>query len=502
MERPPHAYSKKCRTLPASAVAPDEAPNPHSSAEGGAVTPAQVFAIVCVGIVLANLDLFSVNIALPRIADAFQGPTLEDLSWVLNGYAVAYAALLVFFGRLAEGYRRDRSFILGIGMFTAAAAACAASTSVWELVAFRITAAAGAALMTPTSLGLLLASYPPAQRGSAVRNWAAIGGLAAALGPLVGGVLVTIDWRLIFLVNALIGVIAMLVAWWKLPAVPGHDVERPSLLAAVLITGGIATLIFAIVKGNAWGWLSPAIGTSVAISIVFLALFVAHSLCSSNPLVDPKLFRIRPFTGAALAMIPYSITFGAMLFSIAIWGQSAWGWSAFYSGLAIIPGPLLVPITSLMFTGKLIDRFGAAYVVTAGILFVIAGFCTWGAFIGLDSNTTLVVIGMALNGIGVGLTFPTLMGASTHSLPPSSFATGSGMINMLRQASIAVGVAIFVAILGSPASAVEQLAAFHLGWWVMAAITALALIPTLLLLKPAREKRTGLRSAQVCEGRL
>ena len=126
-----------------------------------ATSPGLVLAIVCVGIVLANLDLFIVNVGLPNIARDFSGATLEDLSWILNGYAIAYAALLVFFGRLAERYRRDRSFLLGVALFTAASAACAAANSVGALVAFRVVQAAGAALMTPTSLGLLLASFRP-----------------------------------------------------------------------------------------------------------------------------------------------------------------------------------------------------------------------------------------------------------------------------------------------------------------------------------------------------
>lgn len=466
-----------------------------TASQEGVAAPGLVFAIVCVGITLANMDLFSVNIALPRIADEFSGASLEDLSWILNAYAIAYAALLVFFGRLAEGFRRDRSFILGIGIFAGAAAACAVATGVWQLVALRVIAAAGAALMTPTSLGLLLASFPPDRRGAAVRNWAAVGGFAAALGPLVGGLLVTISWRWIFVVNALIGVIAMIIAWRKLPHVPGHDVERPSVIAALLVTGGISALIFVIVKVNSWGWHSPGILGSAVAAILLLGLFVAHSLRSANPLVDPGLFRIRPFTGAALAMFPYSVTFGAMLFSIAIWGQSAWGWSALQAGLAIIPGPLLVPATSLLFTSRLIERFGAAAVVFAGTVFVVAGFAVWATSLGVVPNTAIVVVGMALNGIGVGLTFPTLMGTSTHALPPSSFATGSGMINMLRQAAIAIGVAIFVAIIGTPASVEERLAAFQLGWWVMAGLTLLTLIPTLIFLRPERSQSNARRKA-------
>lgn len=159
------------------------------------VRPNQVLTIVCLAIALANLDLFIVNVALPDIARDFAGAGLDRLSWILNGYAIVYAALLVFFGRLAERYRRNLSFLVGVAVFTLASAACAAATSLEMLVAFRVAQAAGAALMTPTSLGLLLAAFPPEKRGHAVRTWAAVGGFAAALGPVVGGFLVTSSWR-------------------------------------------------------------------------------------------------------------------------------------------------------------------------------------------------------------------------------------------------------------------------------------------------------------------
>jgi EmrB/QacA subfamily drug resistance transporter len=446
-------------------------------------SPKMVLAIVCVGICLANLDLFIVNVALPNIGRDFKDASLEDMSWILNGYAIAYAALLVFFGRLAERYRRNMSFLLGVALFTAASAACSVAGNVETLIAFRVMQAAGAALMTPTSLGLLLAVFPPERRGGAVRAWTAIGGLAAALGPVIGGLLVTANWRWIFLVNVPIGLVAMVIGWWKLPEIPGHEAPRPNPWDAALVTGGIGALTFAIVKVNDWGWGSPGIVGSVVVAMILLALFVWRCFRLPNPFVNPALFRIRPFAGAALVMAPYSAAFGAMLLSVALWEQTAWGWSALKTGLAIAPGPLLVPITSLLFASRLIARFGAAAVVTAGIVVFAAGLACWASLIGPEPSAALVMLGMIPTGIGVGLTFPTLMGIGSAALPSSSFATGSGVINMIRQAALAVGVAIFVAIIGSPASLAERVTAFHRGWWIMTAIVALGLIPNYIFIR-------------------
>jgi len=239
--------------------------------------PGHVLAIVCAGVSLANLDLFIVNVALPEIARDFGGASLDDLSWILNGYAIVYAALLVFLGRLAERHRRDRSFLLGVAIFTAASAACAAASDVWMLLAFRLVQAAGAALMTPTSLGLLLASYPPERRSGAVRAWTAIGGLAAALGPVLGGLLVTLSWRWIFIVNVPIGIVAIVVGWLKLPEVPGHDVPRPNPWAALLVTCGIGALTFAIVKANDWGW-----GSRGIVAALFDPIALWQAQCSGQ----------------------------------------------------------------------------------------------------------------------------------------------------------------------------------------------------------------------------
>ena len=458
--------------------------------------PGQVLAIVCAGIVLANLDLFIVNVALPDIARDFGGASLGTLSWILNGYAIVYAALLVLCGRLSERYPRNYGFLVGIALFTAASAACALANSVETLVAFRLVQAAGAALLTPTSLGLILATFPAERRGGAVRTWAAIGGFAAALGPLIGGLLVTLSWRWIFLVNVPVGLLALLVGWIKLPQIPGQDVPIPRYWAAALITIGIAALTFGIVKLNDWGWNSYGVLLSfaAAAAAAALALFVTHCLRSDKPFIDPALFRIRDFTRATLTMAPFSTAFGGFLLSLVLWEEGLWHWPAMKIGLAIAPGPFMVPVTSLLLAGRLIARFGAATVVAGGLVVFAAGVIVWAVLAGPHPDLRFAVLCVIPSGIGVGLTLPTLMGLGTSGLPARSFATGSGVINMIRQIGFAVGVAILVAVVGSPGSAEAHMAAFRFAWWVMAAITALGLMPLLLL---RRHSLTLVNSAQI-----
>ena len=305
--------------------------------QGSKASPRSVLLIVCAGVVLASLDLFIVNVALPRIALDLHTRGLGELSWVLNGYAIVYASLLVLFGRLADRHRRKYAFLLGVGVFTAASAACGAASSVTMLVAFRLVQAAGAALLTPTSLSLVLAAYSPERRHGAVRAWTATGGMAAALGPVVGGLLVAASWRWVFLVNVPIGLAALVVGWRRLPELPGHAIPRPDAVGSLLITLGVGALTAALVKGGTWGWGSPATVGVLAASLAVLAVFVARCRTSANPLVEPALFRVRSFSGASLVALLFSIAFGAMLLSIVLWDQDVWGWSALHTGLAVAP---------------------------------------------------------------------------------------------------------------------------------------------------------------------
>src|SRR3954468_22909800 len=455
-----------------------------------AAAPKLVMVIVCAGVVLASLDLFIVNVALPQIARDLhvRGDGVADLSWVLNAYAIVYASLLVLFGRAAERYPREHGFLLGVAIFVAASAACGAATTVAMLVAFRVVQAAGAALLTPTSLGLLLAATPVERRQGAVRAWTAVGGLAAAAGPVVGGLLVAASWRWVFLVNVPIGLAALVIGWRRLPHVAGQPVPRPDALGAALISGGVGTLVLGLVKGPSWGWDDARTVAALAAGAGAIALFALHCARARNPLIDRALFRLRPFTGASAVAVFFSAAFGAMLLSRVLWMQDVWHWSALTTGLGIAPGPLMVPLFSFVFAGPLITRFGPGLVIAAGSAIFAAGAAWWALAMGLEPDYVGDMLGgMVLTGIGVGLTLPTLMATGASSLPASSFATGSAVVNMLRQIGLAVGVAVLIAILGTPGSPAEVLDVYANASWVIAAISfAGGLIGLALLARPHR----------------
>ncbi|HEX6453669.1 MAG TPA: MFS transporter, partial [Trebonia sp.] len=218
--------------------------NETQSSPGGSRRFAAVFAVVTAGIAMVNLDLFVVNVAIPSLGRAFGGAQLSNLSWVLNAYAIVFAALLVPAGRAADRIGRRKAFLAGVALFALASAACAFAPNVWLLVVARVVQAAGGALLMPASLGLLLAATPLERRPGAIRAWTAVGGVSAALGPVIGGALVEASWRWVFLVNLPVAALALVVGPRVLPKLGADpdDGERPDVAGAVLLTVGIGAL--------------------------------------------------------------------------------------------------------------------------------------------------------------------------------------------------------------------------------------------------------------------
>jgi EmrB/QacA subfamily drug resistance transporter len=442
-----------------------------------------VLLIVSAGFSLATLDLFIVNVALPKIAHDFGAAGLGDLSWVLNAYAIVFAALLVLFGRLADRFPREYGFLLGVAVFTVASALCAVANSTLVLVIFRIVQAAGAALMTPTSLSMVLATSSGKARDNNVRAWTAISGLMAALGPVVGGLLVAISWRWVFVVNIPFGLAVLVFGWMRLPHVRGERIPYPNALGAALVTAGVALLTLGLVKGHDWGWGSTrTIGVLVG-SVAVIGSFVLHCLRDGNPLLDRDLFRRRSFTGASVVSTLYSVAFGGFLLSLVLWDQNVWHWSALHTGLAIAPGPLLVLPTALLLAERLIVRLGSGVVIAIGATLFAVGAASCALFAELTADYFADMFpGLVIVGVGVGLTLPTMMASATSELSPENFATGSAVVNMLRQVGLAIGVAVLVAVLGKPSGSHGLLDAFDHAWLVIAAVAAATAVASLAIL--------------------
>ncbi len=421
---------------------------------------AKVTLIVSLGVFMASLDLFIVNIAFPDIQRDFHGVSLATLSWILNGYAIAFAALLVPAGRWADRAGRRRGFLIGLGLFSLASAACAASPTVGVLIGARVAQAVGASFLLPTSLGLLLPEYPPARRGAAVGIWAAVGGVAAAAGPLVGGLLVQAGWRWVFIVNVPIGAAALVAASRLLREVREDSGPQPDLIGAALFTLGIGALTLAIVKAPAWGWGGTRIVGLLVGAAAVLLLVAWRCLRHPAPLIEPAVVRRRAIAFANAGALLFFCAFGALLLGSVLFLTGVWHHSVLRSGLEIAPGPAMA--ATFAFPGGVFgQRFGQRYVGALGALLFAAGGIWFRTHMGAVPNYAAEMLpAQLLGGAGVGLVLPTLSAAATAPLTPSRFATGTAILGMSRQLGSALGVAVLVAILGHPVT----LSGFRDGW--------------------------------------
>jgi MFS family permease len=335
----------------------------------------------------------------------------------------------------------------------------------------------GGAILFATSLALLADAFPEwAERSKALAVYGATIGASFAVGPAVGGALTSyVGWRWVFYVNVPVGLLALAVGWRRLPNVPGHPVPVPDALGALLITGGVGALVLGSVKGGTWGWGDARTAGVLALAAGALALFAVHCARHRNPLIDRELFRLRPLIGASAVAFFFTAAFGAMLLSRVLWAQDVWHWSALQTGLAIAPGPIMVPLFSFLLAGRLIARFGPGPVIVVGCATFATGIVWWALAMGLHPDYVGQMLGgMLLTGIGVGLTLPTFMASGAAALPAHSFATGSAVISMLRQIGLAVGVAVLIALLGSPRSPAAVLDVYERASYVIAALAVLA----------------------------
>jgi EmrB/QacA subfamily drug resistance transporter len=412
----------------------------------------QVSLIVCVGVFMSSLDLFIVNIAFPAIGRHFHGASLSSLSWILSGYAIIFAALLVPAGRWADAFGRKRAFLLGLGIFVLASTACALAPSVEALIIARIVQAAGGALMLPTSLGLMLPEFEAHERHLAIGVWAATGGIAAAAGPPLGGLLVEADWRLVFLVNVPVGLLGLLFGLRTLAERREQGAARPDLLGAGAVIAAIGSLVVAITKGQEWGWGSLSTIVLLLAAVVLLPGIWWRSQRHPAPIIEPEMLRVRSFALAVGASVLFFGGFGAMLLTGVLFLTSVWHEDVLTAGLMLFPGPAMATLFSVP-SARLGARLGYRVPGVIGAALFTGGSLLLNAQLGSHPNYFADFLpGMAMGGAGVGLVIPTLTGAGASSLEAHRFATGAAVLTMGRQIGAALGVAVLVAVLGTTAT--------------------------------------------------
>jgi EmrB/QacA subfamily drug resistance transporter len=457
----------------------------------------KVSLIVSAGVFMSSLDLFIVNIAFPSIGRHFGGASLSSLSWILSAYAIVFAALLVPAGRWADAFGRKRAFLLGLGVFVAASAACALAPSVGFLIVARVVQAVGGALMLPTSLGLMLPEFEAHERHVAIGVWAATGGIAAASGPPLGGLLVQADWRLVFLVNVPVGLLGLVLGIRTLSERREANAARPDLLGALGLIVAIGSLVVAIVKGQDWGWGSTTTIALLAVTVLLLPAIWWRSERHEAPIVEPAMLRVRTFGLAVGASVLFFGGFGAMLLAGVLFLTSVWHEQVLTAGLMLFPGPAMATAFSIP-SAKIGARFGYRLPGVLGAIVFAAGSVWYITQTGdHPAYFSEYLPGGLISGAGVGLVIPTLTGAGASSLEAERFATGAAILTMGRQIGAALGVAVLVAVLGTSTSSASD---FHTAWLItvaggLAAGLALAAIGPPVLRSAAAQTQTQQQQA-------
>jgi EmrB/QacA subfamily drug resistance transporter len=425
----------------------------------------KVLLVTSVAVFMGFLDVTIVNIAFPDIEASFPGTSLASLSWILNAYNIVFAALLVPAGRLADRLGRRRMFFVGVSTFLAASTVCGLAPSVEVLVAARVVQAAGAAILVPTSLALLLPEFPLEQRATATALWGATGGIAAATGPALGGVLVdATSWRWVFFVNLAIGLPAMIPARRLLhESREEHPGPLSDILGIVLLVAGVGLLSLGIVKGQQWGWDSARVlGSLVGAAVAIVA------------------FLVRSFAVANAGVFLFALGFYAVLLANILFLTSVWDWSVLRAGVAVTPGPLMAALGAAV-GGRLADRYGQRVVAFPGGLLFAAGCLVFAARTGATPHYVSEFLpATLLTGAGVGLSFAAWGSAAVAELPPSRFATGSAISATSRQIGAVLGIAVLVAVIGTP-SPEHAVSTFHTAWELMAIPSAAAGLMALAL---------------------
>ncbi len=402
------------------------------------------FAVTSLALVMVTLDNLVVTTALPVIRKDL-GAGIEGLEWTVNAYTLTFAVLLLTGAALGDRFGRRRMFAVGLALFTLASAAAALAPSIGVLVAARAAQGVGGAIVTPLTLTILSAAVPAEKRGIALGAWGGIGGLAVALGPLVGGAVVSgLSWQWIFWINVPIGIVLIPLALRRLDETRGSS-DRLDLPGLGLASVGLLGVVWGLVRGNGQGWGSPEIVLALVAGTAIVAAFVAWELRAPNPMLPMRFFRNRAFALTNVASLLMFFGMFGSIFLLAQFFQTIQGYSPFQAGLRILPWTAM-PIFVAPVAGALSDRIGGHRIMAVGLSLQAAGL----AWIATVSDPSVayasLVAPFVLSGVGMGLFFAPVANVVLSSVRRDQEGQASGANNAIRELGGVFGVAVLASI--------------------------------------------------------
>ncbi|MYT32371.1 MULTISPECIES: MFS transporter, partial [unclassified Streptomyces] len=405
-----------------------------------------------VAITLGNfmllVDVTIVNTALPRIADGL-GASFTSLQWVMDGYALALAALLMVAGSAADLYGRRRLYVGGLALFALASLACGLAPDAQLLVAARIVQGVGAAAMFATNTPLLMAAYQGRDRGVAFGVWGGTSGAAAAVGPVLGGVLTEwTDWRAIFLVNLPLTAVAVWLTLRHLGESRGHVGARIDWPGGASFTVCAGALTYGLMRGGEHGWTENGTLTALALAALALLVFVVAERRTAHPLLDLRLLRRPSFAVLMLAALLMQAAAFPYLTFVGLWAQDVLGLSPIGAGLAVTPMALMSLLVGLL-GGRALQRLAPRLPLGVGVLLIGAGDLLHVVLLGDGAGWPALVPGLAVGGLGVGAAMPVLVSAALGAAPPQRAGMASGAVNTFRQLGFAFGIAVLGTVFGT-----------------------------------------------------
>ncbi len=455
--------------------------------------------VLATGMLMTILDGSIVTVAMPAIQSDL-GFTPVGLSWIVNAYLIAFGSLLLLAGRLGDLIGRKRMFLAGTGVFTAASLLAGFATSPGVLIAARFLQGVGSAMASAVSLGILITLFTePRERAKAIAIFSFTGAAGASIGQVLGGVLTdALTWNWIFFINLPIGIAALLVALRALPADRGLGLKAGAdVLGALLVTSGLMTGIYAVVKIEEYGAGSAHTLGLGALALALLAGFFVRQAKTANPLMPLRILRSRTVFGANLVQVLMIAAMFAFQILVALYMQKVLGYSASETGLAMLPAAVMIGAVSLGVSARLIARFGERNVLLTG-LFLLTGALTLLIRVPVHASYATDLLPVMLLIAGGGLALPAVTSLGMSGARQEDAGLASGLFNTTQQIGMALGIAVLATLAaarteslaeaGSP-NAEALTGGYHLAFGIGAALMGTAIVVALTVLRQPKGKR-------------